>query len=876
MNTTNWGIHAATRRKREPVPGLLKHIRADMEDSIARSRAGLGVFTTLITDDFDSLKAVKGLLNTGPDFNAVLALLNEFPGAPEDQDTVSTPFTRSGTDGAIGVISADILGPTEATKDEISPLKERYAPATSPNVDLSFISVAHPLGPKDPENAVPTASDDSFQAISTAIRKSIAGKTSMHYQSRLSAESTRDLVPYRPPRKSTLNPEWARKSASHDILGITSVDAALISENGTGEYKNSAVLPHPGLPKKPTETIATTLKQTRSSEKFSTSFEVREKSFSRIHNAVKQELGQEPDLSPPVPKTAEIIHKEDKNGSKTLSIPVLNSLNDTSSRVALPARKRSSVFVSLPAREPLIIPTSPTRQSFKVRKSSKLQEKLGVAALYDTSHTKAGFSGNDDKYPRHSIKEVPFAPNGDNTLRRHTTVEKKTSKQDLARSFPNLKASTPAPETVVKSVNLAHTLARSLRNTTSSQLPRLATELRARSRSLSPEKSPTRGAGTVRNILARTPKMPSSYSTWTTNSGSPRREEKKPSKEVPASKSAVFPSNQKSRSPTRFGRSENGLLSASPADYKEAGVKQTVLNIESDLINRLTFPTNSSAQKVVHSPLKPEPKKVEKTEKMDSGLTRNRFMTTTLDPNNPPVFHTEAPVEGKKVEEREKKLPSVRKKTLMAQRNEAAAERPKQKIYINLNRTTNTHLPPRMESPKEEVTVRQREEVAVKQKEENAAKTKDETAAKAERKAKRILEEPVSATTASLAPSKSRRAAHGNAVPLPDAARGKFVEKRRKVETPNRKREKFLILPNTPFSLTAENLPDIPSESEDFNEHRRSWATTPELRRQMDDTKNVDSASAFGAVPKLNLEEVFGTVVLRLRGRHSHEIERKE
>lgn len=78
----------------------------------------------------------------------------------------------------------------------LSPIKlvnGRVAPLTSPNVDLSFIPIAksidhnnHPQFAQEKENESTDSGDDannSFQAISTAIRKSFAGKTSMGYNS---------------------------------------------------------------------------------------------------------------------------------------------------------------------------------------------------------------------------------------------------------------------------------------------------------------------------------------------------------------------------------------------------------------------------------------------------------------------------------------------------------------------------------------------------------------------------------------------------------------------------------------------------------------------------------------------------------------------
>lgn len=867
MTATSWAIRAATRRKPDHVPGLLRYFGAEMEASVTDSHANVLGLKDSVAAELRRLRAVSALLDENADLDSIFARLNGSRSFAEQPDSVSTTLTVSDTADAIGASLADVLVPAEASKDAISPYKETYAPVTSPNVDLSFIAVAHSLRHAPSEKALSAASDDSFQAISTAIRKSIAGKTSMLNYSHLSHDSEEDPLPVRAPRKSTLNPEWARKSILNDQPRIPSEEAHKDPEVASSVHKTDPVIPSPGPIRTTSETTGSS--RTRPQETPIPNVNAPAISIHKTGEEKKRRPEQETKRAVSVSNSVELPSREAKMESKPSAVSTLNSVNDTSFRPIIPERKRSSVFVSLPSREPLIIPTSPPRQSFKVKKPSKLQDKLGVAALYDASHSKPIHSGTDSGHSRYSTKEPAFTTKGDETLRRHTTVERNSDHQDPARSFPHLKASTAASDTIVKSVNLANTLAKSLRNITSSNIPKLKTELRAKSRTPSPEKSPTLAGRSNRSILTRTPRMPSSYSTWTTNSGSPRREEKKPIREASAPKTSIFSNGERSRSPTRYNRVESDNLKASPVDFRD--IRQTTLvNAESDLINRLTLPTSSSAQKVVQSPVKQEPKKLEKAEKMDATLTRNRFLTTTLNPDNPPVFHSETPIKPptvssvKKPEEREKaKLPSVRKKTIMAQRNEAAADRPKQKIYINLNRTTNTHLPPRIQSPKEEVIVKP-EQVTVK--------------AEAERKSKRLLDENISVSGSAASSSKSRRAAHGNAVPLPDAARGKFVEKRRKVETPvkHRTNGKYLILPNTPYSLTADSLPDIPSESEDINEQVPSWATTPELRKQMEGSKHVDPVSAFGTVPKLNLEEIFGSVVLKLRGRYSYEIEKRE
>lgn len=119
-----------------------------------------------------------------------------------------------------------------------------------------------------------------------------------------------------------------------------------------------------------------------------------------------------------------------------------------------------------------------------------------------------------------------------------------------------------------------------------------------------------------------------------------------------------------------------------------------------------------------------------------------------------------------------------------------------------------------------------------------------------------------------------RRRPAGNAIPLPEAARGLFVRARLKdknasheQKTPQRwlkakpEVESSLRANSSPL-LTNEGLPDIPSDDEELRNKKylKSWAETPEIIRVLNEQPAQDPRVIFGEFPVLKMNEVFGSV----------------
>ena len=107
----------------------------------------------------------------------------------------------------------------------------------------------------------------------------------------------------------------------------------------------------------------------------------------------------------------------------------------------------------------------------------------------------------------------------------------------------------------------------------------------------------------------------------------------------------------------------------------------------------------------------------------------------------------------------------------------------------------------------------------------------------------------------------TRRKPAGNAVPLPDAARGHFVKDRPREKTgveqktPRRK-------PERSSPTTKNELPDIPSDDEQLRrtKYLKSWAATPEILRVLNEKPAPDPRTIFGDIPVLDIDEIFSSI----------------
>lgn len=621
------------------------------------------------------------------------------------------------------------------------------APLTSPNDDLSFIPIANSINPQkfdvveapNVKTELLEESDTSFQAISTAIRKSFAGKLSM------------------------------------------------------GQFAGSLPL--------------------------------------------YSEYRDEPDARPKAQERA--IAKNE--------IPISNSKNVSGSKSSHNRReisvytKRSSVFVTLPDREPISYLNS-SRQSIKI-KSEDSDGKV------KSKHNLVLPGSSSTHLETDSSKLTANA-----SASRLVNIAKKL---DL-RIPKKLHQTRPLDQTKTKEPNLAQSNTSSIISRASS-FPKI-----------SPADIPTRGRSPVRDgeRVRSAFDLQKKFSSRTTDSGSPNRGDLNgpsisASSRIGARSRNVFslktddPSSaESSRSPTKYShRTDIESGKDSPTDYK---VMTTTVKTEPEILQSLTLPTTASITKVEKPLSSKEP------------LFKNRFLTTTLNPENPPHFAAtkaqqkkSSPVKRAPLSSHDKARQD-RKLTSLSLKFEPSS-RPKQKINLSINHAQGQRdINPRGGSSptgKLVTSPKKRERY-----------TTDKPDFVLRKSIKRAPDPP----DIYVAP---RKRAMGNAIPLPDAARGIFAGDRNKEK---RKKPKSFVTPSKPSSgrsvtdigvsrspeFGPDALPEIPSDDEALKNKKylKSWAETPELLRVMKENKDLDPVAVFGDVPVLKMDDVFESSASRQRG----------
>lgn len=624
------------------------------------------------------------------------------------------------------------------------------APLTSPNVDLSFIPIANSINTQKFENGPSIVkpelleeSDTSFQAISTAIRKSFAGKLSM------------------------------------------------------GQFAGSLPL------------------------------------YSDFRDETDARLNSQ-DVPP---KKTEPIEESDAVSGNVASTRKERSIYT----------KRSSVFVALPDREPISYLNS-TRQSMKI-KTEDLDTK--VRSLVSKGSTSLHREAKPSKVAtRPASKLVNIAKN----------LDLRFPLQSAARHSP------PGPRSPTgrrspsrpKEKNDSSYAAAATVNLRASSIPRIS-PVRASMRSRSPRGDRERVRSSVHSQKG--------LSTRTTDSGSPNRDGTVPRGPLLSTASSARSRNkfslaideassaQNSRSPTKYNdRTDNESIKDSPTDYN---VITPAVKKEPDILQRLTLPTSASISKAAKSSSAKEPR------------LKNRFLTTTLNPENPPQF---APKTQSKKSSPTKRDPPVLAESKVVRKVPAASlkfepnSRPKQKINLAIS-----HKQELRESAARGGTSPTERLVT------SPKKRQRTTISKLEFSQRKSLKRHPEPADIHVAP---RKRAAGNAVPLPDAARGIFTadhnkdKEKRKIQkaliTPLRNRGKSLIdlgNVNSP-GIRPDALPEIPSDDEVLKSKKylKSWAETPELLKVMKENKDLDPVAVFGDVPVLRMDDVFESAASRQRG----------
>lgn len=479
---------------------------------------------------------------------------------------------------------------------------------------------------------------------------------------------------------------------------------------------------------------------------------------------------------------------------------ILNSASRTTNGNRL--SKRTSVFVSLPSREPITF-LSTKRQSLRVK-----SEEHGNVEAANGSLAKS-------KIPIMHPKPAGEQPREEQSSKEHHALNnlnvrlqpEPKQKEEPSPARSPAKNSSPLHSASMRSrptlaANKASQLGSPRRERVTKPTLTARSPERTSRRGRSPEKSPIRARLPLRR--------------------SPVKDAMTPSR-VPQLSSA-----RSTRSPTKYSpAAERDSLRGSPTNYSALGT--TPKSPGKDTVSRVSAPTTSSAAK---SATKPREKSV-----------KNKFLTTTLNPEKPPLFNpvkttqltNPSPIKRLLQPDKEQERIELRGRRIKQSEAEKAEMAQARKKQLEAQRASRAAI--KSESPKKR------------------AMSRSPTKAPPVKKHTPAPSEPHVAT---------RRRAAGNALPLPEAARGKFIrdwlkqdKEKSELRTPDKRRHKAGTSGSP--QVTADALPDIPSDDESLrkNKYFKSWAETPELHKIIKANEHLDPADVFGDVGELRMDEVF-------------------
>lgn len=619
----------------------------------------------------------------------------------------------------------------------------------------------------------------------------------------------------------------------------------------------------------------------------------------------------------------------ERNSKTIMSTKSENHDNTRKSEYKTP--KRSSIFVSLPSREPIPISSSTKpRQSMRQSKYSgpksnslRVFERLDIASRRDnsaiTANADARHSNSSDK-----VTETGNKSSGINFNKTSISNQKETRKQQkntLEFSSTSETRDTPAKSLQIsynqhKADNLpANTNTNDSNSINLTNMDKEAEERYNIDILNIPRKDPSISRiNSISSVLRR-----ARNALQNTGNKNELNQERIPTKDmlskvslnelsydkIPPLSSESSPFRVRSRSPRSIQLNERKVNRSPIRDSKLSNErKNTIRGTESDLINRLMTPTGSSAAKssrIVNKASNNIQPKIPDTQK------KNRFLTTTLNYDNANLNGNKgqnlkslhalsknqtSPIKksGTASEEYETRIPlkletlsipNLKKKSLMAERSEAAAQKPKQKLVIAVNHKYELKGKSKLDTPLRE-KVNDISDNSTYKLEEKSKGGEDQSPVNLASNEKRLKSTHLSTD------NQYQNNEHLN------KRRKTFKDKtysskytntdRKPTQAPtydnsNTERIKNTGLP-TNFKTPTRNiressnyLPDIESDDDDHsNKEKRilkSWANTPQLHKLVMQNRSINPVSIFGEVPKLDINEVFESQVSRHRGEQS-------
>ncbi|CAI5758581.1 unnamed protein product [Candida verbasci] len=465
-------------------------------------------------------------------------------------------------------------------------------------------------------------------------------------------------------------------------------------------------------------------------------------------------------------------------------------------------RSRSSAFISLPAREPIIVKSATKPRKSTIKSHSRMLDKLDFESSFHEVQPSKAF--NDiNKENKIDILNANVKP----ATKFEMNDQFKLSPVRLPQKFQ------PKPifESRIPEIN-------NDKNKTMKLQPPI--NLTHKDRVInSPTKSPQKQfIPSSTEIPIRSPiKTTESTTVWS------NIEKYRALSPIKSPVKNQIRSTSRSRSPTRLPPAKLSATPklSSPIERKNSMPRRTKSPEPS--ISKSTASTTASASR--NKSKKSEGRKIE----------RNRFLTTSLIPNNNESTSNDRkstnvkPLPKKSLSPvRPVQLPPLRKsakKSMMEIRSEEAALKPKQRIVLNYNHV----LKRKSEVRKEEA--------------------KDTPLAP--------KPQPINHPPPPSDQPRQKKPKTGNAVALPDAARGIFKRKdntKKPIETPKRR-----IFDTNLTKYSPNTLPEVLSDN-DFSPSKKilqPWARTPELDKTILKFSTMNPNNFFPAPPKIDINKIF-------------------
>lgn len=909
MSLQHWAIEAAWRNKNDrTVPGTSRHIIHELENNLSVARDGVRSFNLLLDTCSNCLNSIIDLLNNDePNVLSKIEKFTELQKLPDWEDSVShsSSLSRSSHQSSESIkmelnfnkSERKVLNSEQPTRENLHPIESKHdfsnqlenlGKLENPEKPTHHTEPTYPkeseqpgsdqiltdaitedvninksgFEPGTPHSSPRSSSESPAIKFNTSVahketesltvpfsaspsnrivpeRKSVSVAKSFRFQSSPKVEPTR--IVSAPPRlleelpnqlKEPLTTEQKTtkrfsktRTEEYSEIDLSPIQLQPRTTLNTSPHGNSLFVPLKEINNGKTTPAARNLSINESDSEEDDSFQAIStairKSFAgnaSMHNAsnisaFRSERERE--------TTASLsLHHLD---SRTVKIEptgqtiVQNTLSiKSSSRRTMDSSKRMSVFVSLPDREPISF-----RNSIRV-KLEAADELLKPDTLKEPKEREKEVLREKpiERTEPHSPKKVEKPPQS----QQHQKPKKAERLENLKQA--EREEMSERAERVEKIGN----------GSNSSQLKQVFSQIGNVSLSSRPNLFPGPRSPN-KNGLAPINKQKNR----TAANGSPRRlepPEVKPTNLFSGSKPAIA----KRSSPDKFRTSPSKKSARSPTiPEKSQAARKPVFSPQ-------RLPTLlASARADVRAEARAE------RARSKSAIIKNKFLVTKLNPKNPPTFVPS------KVVESSLSLTSV------------------------ASRSTFGYVPDLQRSPIERgkgVDLRKSEfssnsvlngKLDLTASENVDSKYTD----RMNRSPRKTPKSKVSLATfnSNLSKVVPRRRPGGNAVPLPEAARGNFVRER------DRERgDRLKDIEKTPQRrfgvkmengrgiasplLTNEGLPEIPSDDEELRNKKylKSWAETPEIIRTLNENPPQDPKQIFGEFPVLKMSEVFSSI----------------